>query len=327
MECAYFPAGALPADLQAEYDAFLNICGLRNEMDADLLLILWEENGSIAATGALKGNVLKQIAAAPDLEGQGLCAEVVTRLVEEAVCRGKSHLFLYTKPCHIQMFSSLGFFPVVQGEEMAMLENRRTGLQDFLRNLPHPTGTVGAVVCNCDPFTLGHRHLMEYAAMHCDTLLVFVLSEDLSTFPAAVRYDLVQRGTADLKNVRVLQGGPYVLSQATFPTYFIKDKVQGRKAACELDLLLFARHIAPALNISIRFVGQEPFDAVTRQYNELMKALLPQYGIQVREIPRLHNISASEVRRRIAAGTVEETKGLLPKVTYDYCIRHFTTGA
>lgn len=327
MEYTISTGDRVPAGLEREYKDLLDSCGLRDERDSDFVLLLLDEEGALAATGALRGNVLKQIAVSKSMEGQGLCAKVVSELVTEAVSRGESHLFLYTKPGNESVFSDLGFCPVVRTEDIVMMENRRNGLDNFLRGLPHLEGKVGAIVCNCNPFTLGHRRLIEYSAAHCDALLVFVLSEDMSMFPADVRYQLVQQGTEDLKNVTVVRGGKYVISRATFPTYFIKKTENCAVAACELDLRLFAERIAPELHITIRFVGQEPFDLVTKQYNEKMKQELPKFGIQVCEIPRYRNISASKVRRLIAEGRVGEAEELLPRVTYDYCRRHFGAGS
>ena len=84
--------------------------------------------------------------------------------------------------------------------------------------------------------------------------------------------------------VVVLEGSDYQISAATFPTYFLKDLSDAAETQMRLDLDLFARHIAPALNASVRFVGSEPLEALTNHYNTLMREVLP---IEVVEIPRL----------------------------------------
>ena len=343
--------------LAGAYQSFLGKAGLYDEGDADFTALLLDEDEHIAACGSLKGNILKQIAVDPDAEGGGYCAEIVSALISEAFSRGEYHLFLFTKPKHLSMFNSMGFDPLVSTDDMLMMENTRGGLKKYLDALPHynrephseaPSGKVnsenadyaenvaagtsvnsgapvdgrrygiGAIVCNCNPFTLGHRRLIEYAAKRCRHLLVFVLSEDLSMFPADVRYELVKKGTADIKNADIIQSSDYLISRATFPAYFLKDTVNKEAAKCELDLRLFGERIAPALGIEARFVGEEPFDEVTAEYNRAMKRLLPGYGIDVIEIPRYEGISASKVRQLIKDGKIEETEKYLPKTTFEY---------
>lgn len=326
MDVSLYTATQLPDFIRKRYTLFLEHCGLRDENDTDFTALYQNQDGEILACGSLRGNVLKQIAVSPEAEGKGLCAGLVSELIHEAVNRGERHLFLYTKPVHQKMFMDLGFYPVVSTTDMLMMENHRNGLKSFLASLPHPAGRVGAVVCNCNPFTLGHRHLIEYAAAHCENLIVFILSEDLSMIPVEDRYELVKAGTDDLKNVQVVYSQDYLISRATFPTYFIKEHSRCADTACELDITLFASRIAPELNISVRFVGEEPFDIVTRGYNEMMKQMLPAYHIQLIEIPRYRGISASKIRKLLSEGRLRETKEYLPETTYEYCVRNFRTG-
>ena len=85
-----------------------------------------------------------------------------------------------------------------------------------------------------------------------------------------------------------------------------------------LDLTLFGSKIAPALNISKRFVGTEPYCAVTNNYNEVMKRLLPSFGVEVCEIPRAGGISASRVREALDRGDIASVRRLVPASTYEY---------
>ncbi len=323
-----YQTGQMPEALQKKYKAFLADTGLRDEEDADVTaLITDDENDGILACGSLRYNILKQIAVSERAEGMGLCARIVTVLTEYAVNRGETHLFVYTKPGNRKMFESLGFSAIVCTREILMMENRKHGIGSFLASLPKSEGRTGALVMNCNPFTLGHRHLVEYASAQCDFVYLFVLSEDASMFSADTRYELVRKGTADIANVYVAKSRDYLISRATFPTYFIKENEKCSQAQCELDILLFAELIAPSLNIRIRFVGEEPFDPVTADYNAQMRKLLPEYGIELSEIPRYGNISASYVRRLLTEGRVEETRELLPDATYEYCLRKFGTGS
>jgi [citrate (pro-3S)-lyase] ligase len=176
---------------------------------------------------------------------------------------------------------------------------------------------------NCNPFTLGHQHLIQTAASECDRLYVFVLSEDKSQFSAADRLALVKAGTAHLPNVTVLPTGPYLISSATFPTYFLKDREQAGSVQCSLDIEIFARYYAPHFGITHRFVGTEPLSPMTGQYNEALKAHLPERGIVLTEIPRLETgdapISATAVRQALDEG--KDFRHLVPDTTYEYLIQ------
>jgi [citrate (pro-3S)-lyase] ligase len=285
--------------------------------------LLWEA-GQLIATGSRTGNLLKCIAVDPSHQGEGLLAKVLTALRQEAFREGHCHLFLYTKPANAPLFCDLLFYPVAQTGDVLLMEDRRDGIGQFIRQLAAEThsGKIGAAVMNCDPFTLGHQYLVETAAKTCDHLYVFVLSEDKGHFSASDRMEMVRRGTAHLKNVTVLPTGPYLISSATFPTYFLKNRDQAAEIHCALDVEIFARHFAPAFSITTRFVGTEPLSPLTEQYNEILKAQLPARGIGVEEIPRLTNentpVSASAVRAALAAGDWQAVQSLVPHTTFAY---------
>ena len=243
--------------------------------------------------------------------------------MQESVKRGVPYPFLFTKPKNARLFRSLGFYPVAETADMAMLCRQRDALGRFLASLPRwQEGVTGCVVCHANPFTRGHLHLITTAARQCDHVLVFVVAEEGGPFPAADRLALVREGTAHLPNVTVCSGGDFLVSRATFPAYFLRDE-QSEDARCDLDLTLFGQHIAPVLHITRRFVGEEPFSPTTAAYNRRMKELLPTYGISVTEIPRLENISATAVRRALADGRLSDIQPLVPETTYAYCQRHF----
>ena len=243
--------------------------------------------------------------------------------MQESVKRGVLYPFLFTKPQNARLFRSLGFYPVAETADMVMLCRQRDALVRFLAPLPRwQEGVIGCVVCHANPFTRGHLHLIATASAQCDHMLVFVVAEEGGPFPAADRLALVREGTAHLPNVTVCSGGDFIVSRSTFPAYFLRDE-QSEDARCDLDLTLFARHIAPALHIVRRFVGEEPFSPTTAAYNRRMKEILPTYGVSVTEIPRLENISATAVRRLLAEGRLADIQLLVPETTYAYCQRHF----
>lgn len=306
----------LPERQRTGYLQLLETCGLRDEEDADIIALMTEDDELIAC-GALAGHTIKQLAVVPDAEGQGAMAALLSALISEAHARGVHRLFLCTKPGNLRMFRSLGFYELIETEDAVLLENRKGGLDAFLADIPKYEGVCGAVVCNCDPFTLGHRHLIEYAASHCDSLYVFAVSEKGSMFSPEERLEMIKKGTAGIPNCHVFESDLYLVSRATFPAYFIRDEEHADLVKSDLDIGLFCRRIAPALGISLRFAGEEPFSPVTRAYNERMKELLPAYGIRFEEIPRLSDISAGRVRSLIEEGEYEAVREMVPESTYE----------
>ena len=196
---------------------------------------------------------------------------------------------------------------------------------------PQPLTTTtplrGVVVMNCNPFTLGHRYLIEQAAKQVERLFVMVVREDCSLFAYAERKAMVEQGVAHLKNVTVIDGSEYAISQATFPTYFLKRLDDAADTQMLLDLDLFRRHIAPALGTTVRFVGTEPTDQLTRRYNQLMHEVLA----DVRETARLEKkgnaVSASRVRKAMEQGDMSTIRQLVPPTTLPYIIAHLATQA
>ncbi|MDE7431634.1 MAG: hypothetical protein K2N34_06960 [Lachnospiraceae bacterium] len=178
---------------------------------------------------------------------------------------------------------------------------------------------VGSIVMNCNPFTYGHRYLIELALQNVELLILFVVEEDKSIFSFAERFTMVCEGVADLENVKVVPSGPFILSQMSFPEYFIKETSEDIVEHTEQDIMTFAEKIAPQLNIRYRFVGEEPEDSVTNQYNLAMKKILPRYGMEIVEIPRKkvkgQYISASSVRKCMEQNDKDELERLLPKTT------------
>ena len=184
---------------------------------------------------------------------------------------------------------------------------------------------IGAIVMNCNPFTKGHRYLIEEALKRCSQLVVFIVQEDRSIFSFQDRIRLVKEGVKDLRNVTVVPSGRFIISSLTFREYFNKSECQEQVVDTSEDVSIFAREIAPCLNISVRFVGEEPIDRITRQYNDTMKAILPQYGIEVVEVPRKkidsEIISASKVRELLEERQWKKIEQMVPKTTLNYLKR------
>ena len=303
---------------------FLARHGLDYEDDIEYSIGIFSGE-TMVATGSLSGKVVKGVVVDEGHRGEDLTAKVLTYLKVRAHNRGIDSLFIYTLPQNRAHFNALGYTEIASTEEVLLLEDNSRNFSLFLSELSrlNPMGLPAAsLVMNCNPFTLGHRYLVERAAGENPLVLLFVVQEDRSVFPFHVRKKLIEDGVQDLENVRVIPGGDYIISNATFPSYFIKDKGKIFDAHTRLDLTIFGEKIAPAAGIRRRYVGQEPFCPVTRRYNQSMHEILPEYRLDVVEIERRESdntaISASEVRRLIAAGKTEETAKIVPPGTYTY---------
>lgn len=307
-----------------QVDALLHQEGIIRDGHLDYICAMRDENDRIIATGSCFGPTLRCFAVSARHQGEGLLNEIITHLMEVQFARGNSHLFLYTKIASAKFFESLGFYEIARVDgQLVFMENRKKGFAEFLENLEKTKrpGCSGALVMNANPFTLGHLYLVETAAKNCDTLHLFVLSEDASLVPFAVRKQLVRQGTAHIPNVVLHDSGPYIISNATFPSYFLKDETAVIEGHARLDLAVFAK-IAQALNITARYVGEEPTSQVTGLYNTIMARELPKQGITCHIIPRLQSqgkaISASTVRVALQNGDLETLKTLVPPTTYAY---------
>ena len=308
----------------AQVDALLVENGITRDANLDYICAMVDEENRVIATGSCFGATLRCFAVSQQHQGEGLLNEVVSHLMEYQMARGYTHLFLYTKIKSAKFFQSLGFYEIARVDgTLVFMENRRNGFPSYLSRLEKTArpGVSGAIVMNANPFTLGHQYLVETAAGRCDTLHLFLLSEDASLVPFGVRKQLVQAGTAHLKNVVLHDSGPYIISNATFPSYFLKDVAAVIQGHAKLDLTIFVR-IARALGVTVRFVGEEPTSQVTGLYNEIMAAQLPENGIDCVILPRKETlgkaISASTVRAALQAGDWQTLSQLVPQTTLDY---------
>lgn len=311
--------------------------GIERDANLDYSVGLYDEDYNLAATGSAFGNTLRCLAVDNSHQGEGLLNQVISHLIDYQYRRGILDLFLYTKCNTALFFKDLGFYEIARVEgKVVFMENRKGGFERYLERLAQETSSskipvepaagitcsrVGAVVMNANPFTRGHRYLAETAAAACDVLHLFVVSEDASLVPFAVRERLVKEGTAHLKNIVYHRTESYMISNATFPSYFLKDSDTVIRSHAVLDIAIFGK-IAAALGIGTRFVGEEPFSAVTGIYNQVMAEALAAEGMTCRVIPRCEAegqaISASQVRRVIQEGHMEAIRGLVPETTYRY---------
>lgn len=300
-------------------EKFLKGFDINYEKDVDYTLAAFDGD-KIVGTGSAAGRVLKCFAIDENYQGMGITNAIITRLIAYQYERGESHLFIFTKPKNIKIFSDFGFSLVEETEDVALLDNKIEELHKILKSMEDDRES-GAIVINANPMTKGHLYLIEEARKMTDLLHIFMVEEDGSTFPYEFRYKIVAEEVSKFDNVILHRGNDYIISKNTFPTYFYKDEKTVLKAYSELDTKIFGRYFVKALNIKKRFVGSEDKDLVTKNYNDTMKKILPQYGVELIEIPRIESggqvISASVVRKLLKERKLEEAYKYLPDGTIE----------
>jgi [citrate (pro-3S)-lyase] ligase len=299
--------------------------GLGHDEDTEYTLVI-EEDEAIVATASFSGNVIKQVAIQEIYRGEGYATILLEKLINKMISLRIVHLFVYTKPLNLDIFLSMGFKKIASVyPHVVLLEWGNYSFEKYRNDLVEhkrfKNGKIGALVMNCNPFTRGHRYLVEKASQECKGVYLFIVEEENSVIPFKVRFNLVREGTKDLKNVEVLHGGKYVITSATFPSYFThQDDLI--KIQTELDSEIFGSLIAKVLNINTRYVGNEPYCPVTRQYNDSLKKILPRHGVEVVEVSRKESdneiISAKKVREAIQSDDWHLVEKMVPKTTFEY---------
>ncbi|SFO02186.1 [citrate (pro-3S)-lyase] ligase [Formivibrio citricus] len=312
---------------RADVAKLLAQCDLDFENTVEIFVV-GRQNGQLAACAGLDGNIVKCVATSPDWRGESLSLRLMGEMAHVAYELGRHHLFLFTRPYNVEAFQGCGFYLLAEvSDQCALMENTPFGIRNYCQSLARlrkDGQKIGGIVVNANPFTYGHQYLIRTAASQCDWLHLFVVAEDASFISYRDRFALVQEGVKGIPNLTLHPGSQYMVSRATFPDYFFKDKGMVGECCTAIDLLLFRNYIAPALGVTHRFVGTEPFCPTTRKYNDDMKQWLqtePTRGspITVVEIPRTAvdgtPVSASQVRRLLADRDLEALTKLVPEST------------
>src|SRR5699024_365029 len=284
------------------------------------------DKGEIVATGSVDENILKYFFVNKEYKGQGTTGIIYKSLLNYLFDKGHDSFFVFTRPNNKIIFESLGLKEVYSTEKVSLFEggfyNYNNWIKKVKESLKHKKGIRGSIVMNCNPMTKGHKYLINQSLKKVDDLIIFVVEEDKSVFPFKDRFNIMKEELKNLDNVELVKGGPYIISQGTFPTYFIKEKDEMLSTYKELEGSIFGDKIAKDLEIDIRFLGSEPEDVVTLAYNNTLKDILECKGIEViiksRKELNGEIISASYVRRLLKEGKNKEAYKYLPDSTIDY---------
>lgn len=309
-----------------EVKDFLHTFQLELDDNVDYTIVIRQKE-EIKATCSKAKNVFKCFAVSEDLRGEGVSAMLMGAVSDKLFEEGTYHSFIFTKVGNVDIFASLGYKLIQEIENVALLESGVYDIKKYLENMKFEynidrSTEKSALVMNCNPFTLGHKYLIEEAAAKGKEVLVFIVEEDKSSFPFNYRYAMVKEGVSHLPNVKVIKGGEYIISQATFPSYFLRKEDERLKAYTTLDATIFGRYFCETLNITKRYIGEEPYCKVTNTYNDALKVILPRYGVEVVEVKRKalmgDIISASKVRKLIKEGKISEIENIVPSSTWEF---------
>jgi len=326
-----------PYDVKLVYDFLLELGFEFEPNGVDCTMILYNLNDEIVGTGSYKNKTLKYVAVSPKFRDSTAFALIVTHL-SNVVLKNNSTCFVFTKPNTAKLFESIGFSIIATAEPLfSVLEFGLKSIknyQDYLKSIKteSKTDNISTIVVNCNPFTNGHKYLIEKAASESELVYLFVVEENLSAFPFEIRWKLIEKGISHLKNVVMIRAGEYIVSGSIFPNYFLKnesfDLVSQKQA--EIDVTIFAEYFVPILGIKKRYIGTENYCKTTCAYNNAMFKILPKAGVEVIEITRKalgmdennepDYISASKVREAINNDKLSEIIGFIPETTKDYLL-------
>lgn len=301
--------------------AFLNKHRLEYEYDITYSILVYDGH-KLIATASIANNVMKCFAVEKEYSGQNITGLMYNHMVQVLSERNIFHYFVFTAPENEKIFTSFNMKRVVRTMNTALLEGG-DNIHNVLGKLKSEYNVSdekkGCVIINANPMTNGHLYLIEEGSKNHDQFLVFVVSEDLSSFPFEDRFNIIKEATSHLKNVIVLPTLSYLVSKITFPKYFLIDDILVTEEQTLVDVLVYKEYYSKIFNISKRYVGTEPFSVTTNKYNEVLKTYLGN-GIEIIERKTQSDtaISASLVRKLIKDNEINKIKEYVPKATYQY---------
>lgn len=298
--------------------------GLRFEDKVTYTLGFYDQD-QLIATGSLYENVIKMIAVNQDYQGENLTSLVLTALVQKLQQQKIDKYFLFTTPKNKHIFQPYSLSLIIENDEIVLFENDvdtiETKLLSMKKTHKLKDMQTAAIVMNCNPVTYGHLFLIRKCSQENEQVIIFLVEENKSIFPFNIRYKLLKEATKIFTNVHVIPSTQYIISRATFPTYFLKELNDASQSFMKLDIGIFMKYFMPIFNIDKRYVGDEPLDKTTQAYNETMREMLKDQLVIIKRLEHVGSvISASSVRNMAKHHDYEGLKDFVPKATYKYLI-------
>lgn len=296
--------------------------GLRFE-DKVTYTIGYYDQDQLIATGSLYENVIKMIAIDQKYQGENLTSVILTSLVQKLEQQGITKYFLFTTPKNKHIFESFSLSLIIENEEIVLFENNVDTIVETLTSIKNKlnlkTGQTAAIVMNCNPVTYGHLYLIRTCSEQNDHVIIFLVEENRSIFPFDVRFKLLSKATKIYKNVHILPSTQYIISRATFPTYFMKELNDASMAFMKIDIAIFVKYFMPIFSIDKRYVGDEPLDPTTNAYNETMRLIIKERLVVIKRLKHDESVvSASLVRKMAKHHDFVALKEVVPNATYKF---------
>lgn len=296
---------------------------LEYDYDIDLTFIVKNEDEDILGTVSSSKNIIKAFAVAPSMQGANLSTLLISRIISELGNRGIFDYRVFTKPENQVIFEQFNMRTIAKSKKVILLENKTFPIEKTIESLKNELNfkskKISSLVMNCNPMTLGHLYLIEKCARENKEVVIFILEEDLSLVKFVDRIAIVRAATSHLNNVKVVPSTKYIISSATFPTYFLKKEDDSLIEYSTIDGSIFKNYFMSGLNIKTRYVGNEPKDPVTNKYIQVLKTILGDQLIIVDRIGDEEDVySASRFRKLILEDRFDDAFKLVPSATKEF---------
>ncbi|AOG60989.1 [citrate (pro-3S)-lyase] ligase [Spiroplasma helicoides] len=287
----------------------------------DATLVIKDEKQKIIATCSKLNNVIKCIAVCKDYINQNFLNKLVTEISKLIYLEKQDEIFVFTKPENKFIFEGVGFDNIFVNDKIAFLTNKINNYKKYktyIQNLL--TGNdIAILLMNCNPLTKGHGFLIEYASKKYQQVYIIPVKEDVSLFTYEERKQMLSLFVKNFTNVALLKGSDYLISKATFPTYFLNEEDKIVIANSEVDANVFVNLFENTKSKITRVVGSEPNSRTTNLYNNVMNTVLEKNNIGFEQVERytINNnvVSASTVRKNIYEN--KEWESLVPQTTIE----------
>jgi [citrate (pro-3S)-lyase] ligase len=300
---------------------FLHSYHLDYEWDIDYAILLYDKD-EVVGTASLSNNVMKCFLVREDYKNMNLTNKMFHHLEEILNEKGINHFFVFTSPENEKIFISLNMHKIVETMNTVLFEggkNITNVLMDLKKEYKVSDNKKACVIINANPMTNGHMYLIETASKENEEVLVFVVSEDISSFPFEDRFDIIKKATQHLENVIVLPTLSYLVSKLSFPKYFLKEDQLINEEQTLVDVLVYKKYYRKIFTINKRYLGEEPYSFNTNKYNETLVNYLNGHIEIVKRKEHLNKpISASLVRQLIKSEHLNRIREYVPQATMNY---------
>lgn len=301
--------------------SFLNSLNLHYEVDITYSILVYDGE-LLIGTASLADNIMKCFGVSLSHTGQNITGLMFKHLVDKLREKKIYHYFVFTSPENEEIFKSFHMHRIILTMNTVLLEGG-SHILDELQKLKKyyflDDEKKSCIIMNANPMTNGHLYLIEEARKQSKHLIVFVVSEDVSTFSFKARFNIIKEATKDMEDVTVVPSLQYLVSRMSFPKYFLKEDTLIKDEQTLIDVLIYKEYYKKIFNIERRFLGEEPFSPNTAKYNKVLKDHLGK-GVEIVPRKELNNtpISASFIRKLIKENRINELSDYVPKATINY---------